>query len=413
MSNLAYLSPMVGREPPACRRAGTPGRHVVATSAALLLVAVIATAQGAPPRQVATAPAPLGKIVFVRSTYDSDGVLRATALYRMPAIGGEVRRLTPVEGAMSDDMPAWSPDGGRIAFSRRQVLGRHIHVMDSRGTLSRQVTFGDAEYLAPTWGPRGSIAFVARSDFFTGGTVHCLGIVRPDGRDQRILFCPDAWSSRGNRMEPPVWSADGRHLYVEAGYTGLTSGVEYSYTYRVDVASGVASLVVGPWGSDGSGPPGWSVSPDERTAVYGDRQWGVFQIDLADGAYTSLTDDGVAPLHSRDGRRIAFTRVLYSGDRRQEQLFVMEADGTGVRQLTNAPVDRISYRAVAWSSNNRFVLVNRTIVAEDAGGRPLPPRRALRLVDVETGRVRALSGGHAYRGGWWQPLSVRRLHMPR
>ncbi|MDE0300620.1 MAG: hypothetical protein OXN17_18445 [Candidatus Poribacteria bacterium] len=64
----------------------------------------------------------------------------------MDGDGGNQIRLT--EDPAYDSEPSWSPDGGRIAFSR----DHHIHVMDSDGRNLLKLTAGSE----PTWPPEGA-----------------------------------------------------------------------------------------------------------------------------------------------------------------------------------------------------------------------------------------------------------------
>jgi TolB protein len=63
----------------------------------------------------------------------------------------------------------------------------------------------------------------------------------------------------------------------------------------------------------------------------------VFDLTVADGKVHRLTNDGASeyPSWSPDGARIAFDRIVGSN----HQLYVMNADGTGVTRLTNDSAD--------------------------------------------------------------------------
>ena len=83
-------------------------------------------------------------------------------------------------------------------------------------------------------------------------------------------------------------------------------------------------------------------------------------------------------------------------------MFVMNADGTNVRQLTSTKVDNIEYLAADWSRDGTQLLVNRTLYSE-VNGRRVNPHPALRIIDIDSGAITSVSAGYAYRGAWFQP----------
>ncbi len=60
-----------------------------------------------------------------------------------------------------DASPSWSPDGGRVAFSRDTTTRHgpheeHVHVMNADGTAVRALTAGPSNDQAPVWSPDGT-----------------------------------------------------------------------------------------------------------------------------------------------------------------------------------------------------------------------------------------------------------------
>lgn len=74
----------------------------------------------------------------------------------------------------------------------------------------------------------------------------------------------------------------------------------------------------------------------------------LFIINASDGSYKQITNDTSAsyrdPAFSPDGKQIAFT---YRKDKRDksinDEIFVMNLDGSGLKQLTTYPKDNVSY----------------------------------------------------------------------
>lgn len=390
-------------------------------AAAGLVLAVFANTSAAQHRsgELQTASTtPTGKILFGRTILNPDATSRSSSLFRVSADGSRVHQLTPKLAGIYHGGPSWSPGGGQIAYAR-SVLGKvDIHVMDSQGLRSRQITSGLHDFHTPAWGPGGTIAFIydRPDDLFGDEPQSCVGTIRADGSQQQSeLFCPLSDGSDPIRMNRVVWSADGNFLYVGAGYDGLTCDCTYLYTYRVDARTGARTLLAlrafYRFYLYAGGEPPVTFAPDFSHALYGggfydpydvesDEFEGITRIDFASNQETRLVDDinAYAPLYSKDGSRIAFTRRLVSGDVRYDHLFVMNADGSNIRQLTTAPIDGLEYIAFDWSDDGKYLLVNRSIWQED-GTR----RRAVRIIDVNTRAVTALPAQYVYFGAWFQP----------
>ena len=91
-------------------------------------------------------------------------------------------------------VPAWSPDGKLIAFwsgveatDPRPNLPRDVWVMNADGTGQKRLVGGDD----PNWSPSGE--FIIHSIPPTGQNgLPALGVVRPNGNDARILFTVNA-----------------------------------------------------------------------------------------------------------------------------------------------------------------------------------------------------------------------------
>jgi Tol biopolymer transport system component len=149
----------------------------------------------------------------------------------------------------------------------------------------------------------------------------------------------------------PVWWPDGRHLY----FTSDRGGTMNLWRVAIDEASG---RVLGPpepltvpsaWAGHGS------LSGDGRTLVYADRDVRTTlmrtALDAVRGRASGsaavvlrgsleLRDQALSP----DGEWIAFTTAG------REDVFVIRADGTGFRQLTD---DAFRDRGVAWSPDGQ------------------------------------------------------------
>jgi Tol biopolymer transport system component len=245
-----------------------------------------AGAGAAPPRQIGAAQAG-GKIAFV-SFREPGG---SGDIYFMEADGSRQTRLT--DHPANDVAPVWSPDGSLIAFqSDRDNIGSgrpDIYVMNADGSNVRRLTTHPADDEAPEWSPDGTkIAFNSSRDDRPGG-VRQLYVMNADGSGQtRLTF--------GNSVQPKLsWSPDGSKIAF-ASFDGPLPDINRIFT--INVSNG-------------------TVSP--LTSV-------------------TLPETHNSPDWSPDGRQLAFTRSL-SGAGGSAEVYVVNADGSSPRNLTNNSVD--------------------------------------------------------------------------
>jgi len=180
----------------------------------------------------------------------------------------------------SNQSPAWSADGTRIAFSSARTGNPEIWVADSSGGNLRKLTNFRGPNVSPTWNPRTN----AQLAWVSGRTglpqIYTMDL---DGaNNQRI--------TDGGYAVSPSWSPNGQLL-------------AFSWNRKY-----------------GPGDPGGV---------------DIHVIDLASKNYLQLTHESGSndfPVWSPDGRHLAFERTIGG----HTQIWSMLADGTQQRELTHS-----------------------------------------------------------------------------
>jgi Tol biopolymer transport system component/erythromycin esterase-like protein len=102
--------------------------------------------------------------------------------------------------------PAWSPDGGQIAFQTNRDGNNEIYVMAANGFVVRNLTRHPASDASPAWSPNGTtIAFVSDRD--GNEEIYLVGV---DGSGLRRL------THHPGPDKSPAWSPDGHWLAFHA-----------------------------------------------------------------------------------------------------------------------------------------------------------------------------------------------------
>jgi Tol biopolymer transport system component len=240
-------------------------------------------------------------------------------LYIVNADGSGQRRLT--RDAMYLTIPAWSPDGRKIVFEGRPCCG--VYVVNADGSGQRRLARNGH---APAWSPDGR-----RIAFFSDNKIY---LMNADGSEHRAL------TRRQAEPRDLVWSPDGRK-FAFLQKRGCGPGCYDIYVVNSD-GSGLRNLTaklasLGP--VFGPHDPAWS--PDGKKIAFvrlnaslGDP---IYVVNADGGGLRNLTPKPVgasaAPAWSPDGRKLTF--VSYRNG--NSEVYVMNANGSGQRSLTRNP----------------------------------------------------------------------------
>lgn len=210
--------------------------------------------------------------------------------------GTGLGKLSRTSGIGGEFGPAWSPDGSKVAFYVDDSVGGSydLYVMNADGSGMTRLTDSSRDETNPVWSPDGTrLAYV---------------VDNPDGTSEIFTMKADgtgkAKLTDGVHDLSPAWSPDGSKIAFVRG------AADYDiYTVRPD------------------------------------------GIDLK--KLTNFSGYEEMPVWSPDGSRIAFL----SSQAGETELDVMNADGTGVAKLTDAPTDRpeCCVGRVAWSPDGTTI----------------------------------------------------------
>lgn len=307
----------------------------------------------------------------------------------MPALGGTPRlvgRVNPLGLALPFDthfahvsgvrLVSWTPDGRWLAVGGVIEGKRGLWLFEADGPGRRQLTDTTQNHSGPAFSADGRrVAFVRHQRGGREGVLHIL----PLGEDLQPSGPPVALVSAAPLdVISAAWEPGGRSLVYTVGshHTG-------SRLWRVRLDADRLSIVGRPeLLAVGDQATGLDVAPTGRLVYVAHfRDTGLWRLDLTQPdrglSATNLPDstfDELGPAYSPDGTKLMFVSTR-SGT---EELWIADADGSNVRQMTSL---RWCLGEPRWSPDG-----TRVAFTVDHGGRP-----DVYLLDVRTGEVKPLT----------------------
>ena len=240
------------------------------------------------------------RIVFMSTRIDQ----KNGEIFVMNRDGQAVRRLT--KHPQYDASPAWSPDGQKIAFisfrdehrfDGRMITPGEIYVMNADGTNPINLTQSPIRWdRSPSWSPDGKQIVFGSAGFLKGVVQSDIWVIDADGGNRRNL------TNDAPIDLAPDWSPDGLRI---------------AFSSKRD--------------------EDWEKNPDANKDIYVMNADGTNPVNLTNHP---ARDGG--PAWSPDGKQIAFNsnregRHWELNPNDNWEVFVMNADGTNLINLTNHP----------------------------------------------------------------------------
>ena len=309
------------------------GRAWIAAAGCALLVALVAV----PSPAEAAYPGSNGKIVFERHVFEPvDG--QDIQIWTMNADGTGQTQLTT-----GDDLafePEWSPDGTKIAYTRRPLGAdheqRHVRVMNADGTGDHQAI--PAWSYAPTWSPDGErLAFVA--PYFDSAGCSCLvyEVVEADldGANRRTIAVGKFDFNTGDLgpVSHMEWSPNGDEIIIQDG------DYDTAEVVAVDVATGAKHLLAGDPCCYTAWPGGWSPGAGKVAFIrdgFGENDLGIYTMNRDGSGLAEVTgpNNPNAVEWSPDETKLVFEDdFVGSGD--GSDIYSANVDGSGETRLTS------------------------------------------------------------------------------
>jgi Tol biopolymer transport system component len=232
-------------------------------------------------------------------------------------IGGEAN----VKGNMHS--PCWSPDGTKVIYEEVDFTHRTQNLPLYSWDKNYDYRYTD---VFPNFSKDEKLV-VTDKDFDSG-----ISIMDPDGSNKQKVFTP----KDGDVAFMPTWSPDGQ--WIAFGYGGFLQLRKSSPAKIMMIRRDGTGLKALTEGMPNAGFP--SFSPDGRKIVY--RSWGAENdglriLNLEDKSVKILTTEyDNLPFWSPDGKLISFTR---KHDGNNFDIYTIKPDGTDLRQLTVSPAN--------------------------------------------------------------------------
>ena len=304
-------------------------------------------------------------------------------LYSFPINGGDEIQIT--KGSHGDVQPIWSSDGKMLVFLSRQRFGPEldlcgIPVVEGKAS-------GDMQVILPDFGDNVRLNSISET-----GRLLYQRILK-----ERYIFMVAIDPQTGQPTGEPVKLAAGTHPIWSPDGNRIAYLVKEQNLLRVMSPDGSVDQEIMEVQCAGTDTYAWASRDHIYIVDYLDARRGIYAISLLTKEKRPvLVDKSISHLTcSCDGKRLAFIKSPSSG-RRRKQVFIIDVDGTNLRQLTFYKDGRVYYPT--WSPDGKQIAFE-----YGAGG----GIKALMVVSVEDGTIREI-----FRGSTPQDRFLRKTWSP-
>jgi len=300
-------------------------------------------------------------------------------LYLFPIHGGEEIQTT--KGSHGDVRPIWSSDGKRLVFLSRRAFGPErdlcvVPIVDGK-------TAGGVRVIMPDFGDNVRLDSLSES-----GRLLYQRILR-----ERYIFTVAVDPQTGQPAGEPRRLAAGTHPVWSPNFNRIAYLTNEQTLLCVMSPDGSVDQEIMEVQCAGTDTYAWARGDDHIYIVdYLDARRGIYAISMSTKEKRPvLVDESISHLTcSPDGKRLAFIKSPPSG-RRRKQVFIMDVDGTNLRQLTFYEDGRVYYPA--WSPDGK------QIAFESGPGGGI---RALTVVSLDDGTTREVFRGSTPKDRFWE-----------
>ena len=259
-----------------------------------------------------------------------------------------------------DMYPSASPDGTQVVFQSNRNGSNQIFIMNMDGSDMRQLGDFPLGAETPVFSPDGKLIVF---DMYVGEDNNDVFTIKPDGSDLKQLTNSPGYDGH------PHWSADGKRIVFNSDRTSPDPNAGWSdrwheiFTMKADgsdVQQHTRCETVCTFAN---------LSPDGKKLLYRKvikapgLNWAlgsitnnseIFIANLDGSEETNISKNAAFdgwPVFSPDGSKIAFASNR-SGPALTGQIWLMNTDGTGLKQLSHGPW---AHAQPAWSFDGHTI----------------------------------------------------------